>query len=275
MTEKLMEAPAVLLAPMSGDGELSIPIEVEPGVLTRLEEVLAAKRMNLSLDRKTGLIMIGLAAAAAVGVGIVGYKVHQELTRPAVMTDEKMAEFKQVVADNYETIERYVNWRFGGLVEEDKQDILQTVFETAMKHYSGFRPQADLANPVRSWLYRIVHSRGNNYIRDHKKHWQKRVEEPDDWDGPEIWDMPKYRGEVLKADGDDWENKEMADQVGDLRKLLFDLPEKEKLVLYLKNGVEGGKVSNQEIGYILKCTEGAVKSLYVRILRKLRRGSEK
>lgn len=146
-----------------------------------------------------------------------------------------------------ERIFNYVYYRTGNV--HDAEDLTARVFQRAMNHIHTY---TDRGIPFSAWLYRIAHNLVANWHRDRSR----KQEIP-------ITELP-----ALPARGDHPETVIVRTEEQDaLLRLIRRLPAERQNLLILKF-VEN--LSNAEIGQIMGRSEGAVKSLYHRILLTLR-----
>lgn len=132
----------------------------------------------------------------------------------------------------------------GGNVHES-EDLTEKVFYQALTHIAGY---TDRGAPFGAWLFRIAHNVQANWHRDRARHPQTSLDVTDP--------------------GEDFEDPlETVEERAQVRKLVAQLPDDPKRVLLLKF-VEG--FTNAEIGRVMGRSEGAVKALLHRTLRKLR-----
>ena len=142
----------------------------------------------------------------------------------------------------------YIYYRTGNV--HDAEDLTTTVFMQAMNHLPRY---TNRGLPFSAWLYRIAHNLVSNWYRD-----QRRRE------------VVNLETKKLTANPDDSpvnvtvtnEETEM------LLEAIRSLPADRQELLILKF-VE--KLSNKEIGKMMRRSEGAIKSLYHRTLMTLRK----
>ena len=156
--------------------------------------------------------------------------------------------------------ERYVDQIFSYIYyrtadRQEAEDLTSRTFLRALRHL----PRYELRGaPFSSWLYRIAHNLVVNWYHDRSRHRLIHLDE---------LALPPE----LKTD-DDPPNRDIEDEE---RRLLLDairrLPgdRQELIILKLSQGL-----SNTEIGQIMGRSEGAIKQLYYRTLRALRRELE-
>lgn len=151
--------------------------------------------------------------------------------------------------DRYvERIFNYVYYRTSNT--HDAEDLTERVFLRAIKHIEKYENRG---LPISAWLYRIAHNLIANWYRDNSR----RQEIP-----LETFEFTlRYQGEKPESALIRTEEQE------DLLKVIRQLPSDRQQLLILKF-VE--HLTNAEIGEIMGRTEGAVKSLYHRILISLR-----
>ncbi|MBE9524199.1 MAG: sigma-70 family RNA polymerase sigma factor [Chloroflexi bacterium] len=132
----------------------------------------------------------------------------------------------------------------------DAEDLTERVFLRAIKHIEKYENRG---LPISAWLYRIAHNLVANWYRDNSR----RQEIP-----LETFEFTlRYQGEKPELALIRTEEQE------DLLAVIRQLPEDRQQLLILKF-VE--HLTNAEIGQIMGRTEGAIKSLYHRILISLR-----
>jgi RNA polymerase sigma-70 factor, ECF subfamily len=145
----------------------------------------------------------------------------------------------------------YIYYRTGH--PEEAEDLTSKVFQKAQLHLPRYRDQG---LPFSSWLYRIAHNMVANWYRDHSRRKMVGLEEAASYIGGELTsrttEEEEERGRLLRA-----------------IRLLSD--DKQQLLI-LKYSEE---YSNAEIGKIMGRSEGAIKSLFHRILVVLREELEK
>ena len=175
------------------------------------------------------------------------------------MVDPKETEILEAAASGdkeafgvlYETyVERiynYVYYRTGNT--HDAEDLTARVFYRALNHIHNY---TDRGLPFSAWLYRIAHNLIANWHRDKSRHQEIPLS-----DAPTL----QYKG--ISPEAAAAQNQDREALLGIIR----HLPPERQHLLILKF-VED--LSNGEIGVIMGRSEGAVKSLYHRILVSLR-----
>ncbi|MEN8173189.1 MAG: sigma-70 family RNA polymerase sigma factor [Chloroflexota bacterium] len=132
----------------------------------------------------------------------------------------------------------------------DAEDLTERVFFRAIKHIEKYENRG---LPISAWLYRIAHNLVANWYRDNSR----RKEIP-----LETFEFTlQYQGEKPESALIRTEEHE------DLLRVIRQLPADRQQLLILKF-VE--HLTNAEIGQIMGRTEGAIKSLYHRILISMR-----
>jgi len=151
--------------------------------------------------------------------------------------------------DRYiDRIYNYVYYRTSNT--HDAEDLTERVFLRAIKHIEKYENRG---LPISAWLYRIAHNLVANWYRDTSR----RQEIP-----LETFEFTlRYQGEMPEAALIRTEEQE------DLLAVIKQLPADRQQLLILKF-VE--HLTNAEIGLIMGRTEGAIKSLYHRILISMR-----
>src|SRR5690349_3665870 len=132
----------------------------------------------------------------------------------------------------------------GGNVH-DAEDLTEKVFFQVLTHLPGY---TDRGLPFAAWLFRIAHNVLANWHRDRARHPQASLDDTDP--------------------GEDFQDPlETVEEKAQIRRLVSQLPDDPKRILLLKF-VEG--FSNADIGRAMGKSEGAVKALLHRTLKKLR-----
>ena len=133
----------------------------------------------------------------------------------------------------------------------DAEDITARVFFNALKSISSYK---HMGLPFSAWLYRIAHNLVANHHRDHSRLKEISLESIPDPILPQKHEHPET-------------TMQKTDEANLLLALISDLPPVRQELISLKFM---DKLSNAEIGKILRKSEGAVKSLYHRTLLELR-----
>lgn len=137
-------------------------------------------------------------------------------------------------------------WRMSGSTD-DSEDLVQAVFFQILKNRHQYKGKGKFI----SWMFQIAH----NLWADH----YKKMKKNDLRDDMERWELQ----EDLGAD----EQIEKEEQLRQLRKALYALPDDKKEVLILSR-IQGLKY--REVAEITGSTEGAVKVKVFRALAGLR-----
>jgi len=155
--------------------------------------------------------------------------------------------FSLLYQENLKKIYNYIYYRTGN--SHDAEDLTARVFQRALNHISKYKKTAV---PFSAWLYRIAHNLVANWHRDNNRRKEVSLEEQTETRNKQ--DIPE---------------KEIEDrqEIEFLLKAIHGLSHDRQMVLILKY-VED--LSNQEIGEIMRKSEGAIKSLYHRTLLELR-----
>lgn len=166
---------------------------------------------------------------------------------------ELIAQAKQDPAAFGALYERYVNkiynyvyYRVGN--HHDAEDLTARTFFRALRHVGNYE---DRGAPVSAWFYRIAHNLVANWHRDQGRRPVVSLEAVPLTDSP---DPPEAVAMVRE------EQKQLLNAIK-------RLPDDRQQLLILKYTE---RLSNAEIGAIMKRTEGAIKSLYHRTLTALR-----
>jgi len=164
----------------------------------------------------------------------------------AIMGDEEA--FSVLYQENVKKIYNYIFYRTGNIY--DAEDITARVFQRALKHISNYKRTKV---PFSAWLYRIAHNLVANWYRDSK---HKR-------------ELPIENHSYIESNVDIPERQiEKQQEVEKLINAIHLLPGNRQQLLILKY-VES--MSNRDVGLIMGKSEGAIKSLYHRTLKELRR----
>lgn len=147
----------------------------------------------------------------------------------------------------------YIYFRTGNT--QDAEDLTAKTFHQALanvRHYN------ERGLPFAAWLYRIAHNLVANWYRDRSRKPQVSLDEL----------LPVLARGKSSPDAVAQQNSEE----DALRGAIKSLPADRQLLLVLKYGEDK---SNQDIGRVLKRSEGAIKSLFHRTLAELRTEMEK
>jgi len=148
-----------------------------------------------------------------------------------------------------ERIYNYIYYRTGN--SHDAEDITERVFFKALKSIGTYR---HMGLPFSAWLYRIAHNLVANHHRDRAR--MKEIS-LDAMPALELATKKDFHESAIQK----------SNEVEVLMSMVSDLPKVRKELITLKF-IE--RLSNAEIGIILRKSEGAVKSLYHRTLLELR-----
>ena len=145
-----------------------------------------------------------------------------------------------------EKIYNYVYYRTGD--RQEAEDLTSRTFYRALRHLPRYEMRGA---PFSSWLYRIAHNLVANWYRERSQRQMIPLDELalHGEDRPRDWHT---RDEERKA------------LLAAIRRLPAD--RQELLILKLSQGL-----SNADIGHIMGRSEGAIKQLYYRTLRELRK----
>jgi RNA polymerase sigma-70 factor (ECF subfamily) len=148
-----------------------------------------------------------------------------------------------------ERIFNYIYYRTGNV--KDAEDLTGKVFFKALDNIQGYK---HMGLPFSAWLYRIAHNLVANYHRDRAK--KKEIS------------LEFLPGKELQHHGMQPEARITRDQeVKELLAMIRDLAPNRQELLILKFV---DRLSNKDIGKIMRKSEGAIKSLYHRTLIELR-----
>ena len=148
-----------------------------------------------------------------------------------------------------ERIYSYIYYRTSD--RQEAEDLTSRTFHHALRYLPHYEPRGA---PFSSWLYRIAHNLVANWYRDRS---QRQM-------------IPLDKLALQSADHvrhGEAEDEEREALLAAIRRLPAD--RQELLILKLSQGL-----SNAEIGQIMGRSEGAIKQLYYRTLRALRRELE-
>ncbi len=142
----------------------------------------------------------------------------------------------------------YIYYRTGNV--HDAEDLTTTVFMQAMNHLPRY---TNRGLPFSAWLYRIAHNLVSNWYRDQKRR------EDDNIESKKLTSNPNDNPDSVTVTNEETEM---------LLEAIRSLPADRQELLILKF-VE--RLSNKEIGKMMRRSEGAIKSLYHRTLMTLRK----
>ncbi len=157
--------------------------------------------------------------------------------------------FGELYKQYVERIYNYIFFRIGSA--KDAEDLTGKVFFKAMSHIKRYK---HMGLPFSAWLYRIAHNLVANYHRDQARNQEISLDDVPGQVLPQLDHHPEIRIE---------RNQEVEDMLAVIR----DLAPIRQELLILKFV---DRLSNAEIGQILRKSEGAIKSLYHRTLIELR-----
>ena len=154
-----------------------------------------------------------------------------------------------VIYERYvQKIYTYIYYRTGNV--HDAEDLTTTVFMQAMNHLPRY---TNRGLPFSAWLYRIAHNLVSNWYRDQKRREDANIE------SKKLTSNPKDNPDSVTVTNEETEM---------LLEAIRSLPADRQELLILKF-VE--RLSNKEIGKMMRRSEGAIKSLYHRTLMTLRK----
>jgi len=157
--------------------------------------------------------------------------------------------FGQLYSNYVDRIYNYIYFRTGNI--QIAEDLTSKVFYKALNNIGKYH---HMGLPFSAWLYRIAHNVVANYYRDVSKIKEISIEGVD---FPQLTNKSDVPEILFQKDQD----------VEALLNLISDLPKlRQELIIF--KFVD--KLSNAEIGVIMKKSEGAIKSLYHRTLLELR-----
>jgi RNA polymerase sigma-70 factor (ECF subfamily) len=159
------------------------------------------------------------------------------------------AAFGELYRRYVDRIYNYIYYRTGSV--GDAEDLTGKVFFKAMSHIKGYK---HMGLPFSAWLYRIAHNLVANYHRDKSR--KKEIS------------LDNLPGQILPKTEQHPETRVVRSQEVDaLLAQIRDLAPNRQELLILKFV---DRLSNAEIGQIMRKSEGAIKSLYHRTLLELR-----
>lgn len=145
-------------------------------------------------------------------------------------------------------IYNYIFYRVGDVAEAE--DLTAHVFYQALGHLNSYKARGV---PFAAWLYRIAHNLVANWYRDRSRHKNIRLDD--------ITTLPA-------SSASPHQHAEQNEEAQILVRAIRRLPARQQQLLLLKFSEH---LSNEEIGQIMGCTEGAIKALYHRTLTALRK----
>ena len=164
----------------------------------------------------------------------------------AIMGDEEA--FSALYEENVKRIYNYIFYRTGNI--HDAEDLTARVFQRALQHITNYKRTKV---PFSAWLYRIAHNLVANWHRDSKHKKELPLE-----------DHSYLRSKAEMPEQQIEKRQEVEKLIGIINMLSGD---RQQLIIlkYVEN------MSNREIGLIMGKSEGAIKSLYHRTLKELKR----
>lgn len=169
---------------------------------------------------------------------------NEDLIRRAKHDADAFGELYERYVDR---IYNYIFYRVGDVAEAE--DLTARVFYQALGHIGSYKSRGV---PFAAWLYRIAHNLIANWYRERSRH--KNIRLDDITALPARSTSPQQYVE---------QNEETQILLCAIRKLSA----RQQQLLILKFSEQ---LSNEEIGRLLGCSEGAVKALYHRTLVALR-----
>ncbi len=136
------------------------------------------------------------------------------------------------------------------LDHEDTKDILMETFVKAHTHIGRFRTDAKFY----TWIYQIAYNESINWLRKRKRT-PLRADLPDGTGEENPQDQAAYRDNDLSADPE--RQMKMKELGNKLNESLATLSEEHRTVVNLFD-IQG--LSHSEIAFIMKCSEGTVRS---------------
>lgn len=173
-----------------------------------------------------------------------------QLVKRAKRSPEAFGELYERYVDR---IYSYIYFRTSNT--QDAEDLTAKTFHQAL---ANIRRYNERGLPFAAWLYRIAHNLLANWHRDRSRKPQVSLDE--------LWPA-LAKG---KPSPDSLAQKNSEEEA--LRSAIKSLPPDRQLLLVLKYGEDK---SNEDIGKVLKRSEGAIKSLFHRTLDELRGEMEK
>ena len=176
------------------------------------------------------------------------------LVRQAVAGDRRA--FQQIVESNKERMFSLARGVLGTRMAEDARDVVQEAFIKAYRALPEFRGDASLP----TWLYRITYVTAIDHKRQLKRHLKlaKAVEVEAQSDAYAIF------GTITGGGSDEIESSQLRAEIDAALAQLTKL----ELTIFSLRHMQNFKL--QEIAVIVNFTEGAVKNILFRAIRKLR-----
>lgn len=141
------------------------------------------------------------------------------------------------------------NVAFGFVRDHDSaEEVAQEVFVKAHASISSFRGEAEFS----TWLYRITTNLALNHLKQRKRREERSVS------------IAEATEVASDPDNDAIEGKEHRAQI---ERVLHELPTLQRAVVILRH-IDG--LSTKQVGRILRCSEGTVKTHLFRGLKKMR-----
>jgi len=171
---------------------------------------------------------------------------HDDVLDRAIGGDEEA--FSILYQENIKKIYSYIYYRTGNV--KDAEDLTARVFQRALKHITRYKRTKV---PFSAWLYRIAHNLVANWHRDSKHKRELPLE-----------DHAYIQSKSVVPEKQIEKNQ----QIEHLMRVVRKLSQDRQQLLILKYMDD---LTNREIGAIMKKSEGAIKSLYHRTLKELRK----
>ena len=156
--------------------------------------------------------------------------------------------FSVLYQENVKKVYNYIYYRTSSV--KDAEDITARVFQRALKHITRYKKTKV---PFSAWLYRIAHNLVANWYRDSKYRREMPIE-----------DHLYIESKIEIPEKQIEKNQE----VERLLSAIHELSDDRQQLIILKYVEE---LSNKEIGIIMGRSEGAIKSLYHRTLKELKK----
>lgn len=254
----------VILQVSLSDKVVNEPMEIEVSqtIFERMTKALEKRSLEPKFVAAGAVIFVAAATTAGIVVAkkaIERGKKEGEVRKAHVpiLNEEQQRQFKEMYLLSYPLVYSYIRKRLEGVPVQDIEDLTQQVFLRACLHFPPGHIYPDISNPYSPWLYRIAHNLLVNRYRDRERAKKREAGSIED---EEIFPRPKGRSvfELVVSE----------QEAAELQRTIASLQHPYPLVLWLKSALH---LSNKEIAEILGKTEGAIKSIYIRALRNLRK----
>lgn len=237
-----------------GEGAPIMVLSASQGISQHAKQIGAASYLDKPFDTddliKVVERLLGLPRTAADSPAQTAISMEEALTVQQAITGDELA-FQSLYAKHSKDLYRYLYYRTGN--SHDAEDLVQQVFLRAWAKLGSYRQGSA---PFSSWLFAIARNLSISFYRRQRYNWSL--------------DDPAFQTEIPDQylRNDPVHQIEMQWQHDMVREAIERLPLLHQQVLMLRF-VQN--LQHREIAVALNKTEGSVRVLQLRALRKLRR----